>query len=210
MQVSSIELKQILQEEVHGEIALVVLGRRIKELKELDYSKQQINEDILDTLSGLGKGFMGLTGGLSGAAKESVIEFVIEKIAGAFDIRTDGLLAGTIKFAISNMTMDDWQAAIAGDCEKIAEILQKALTEHLLAKVISKTSRIIGLSLRKQLGVRPDTLDQMLGDSLEKMIRNLLHSYLFNTEFMQKITKTISEKICEIDLADAVQGAFSE
>ena len=39
MQVSSIELKQILQEEVHGEIALVVLGRRIKELKELDYSK---------------------------------------------------------------------------------------------------------------------------------------------------------------------------
>tara|TARA_R110000765_G_scaffold415081_1_gene515980 strand:- start:202 stop:834 length:633 start_codon:yes stop_codon:yes gene_type:complete len=210
MHVSSLELKQILQEEVHGEIALVVLGRRIKELKELDYSKQQINEDILDTLGGLGKGFMGLSGGLSGAAKESVIEFVVEKIAGIFNIRTEGLLAGTVKFAISNMTMDDWQAAIAGDCERIAKILQRALIEHLLDRVIRKTSRIIGLSLRKQLGVSPTTLDQLLGESVERMIRNLVEGYLFNTEFMQKMTKTISEKICEIDLADAFQGAFSE
>ena len=147
MHVSSLELKQILQEEVHGEIALVVLGRRIKELKELDYS---------------------------------------------------------------NMTMDDWQAAIAGDCERIAKILQRALIEHLLDRVIRKTSRIIGLSLRKQLGVSPTTLDQLLGESVERMIRNLVEGYLFNTEFMQKMTKTISEKICEIDLADAFQGAFSE
>ena len=210
MHVSSLELKQILQEEVHGEIALVVLGRRIKELKELDYSKQQINEDILDTLGGLGKGFMGLSGGLSGAAKESVIEFVVEKIAGIFNIRTDRLLAGTIKYAISNMTMDDWQAAIAGDCERIAKILQKAITEYLLRRITKKTARIIGLSLRRDLGVKPDYWAQLVGEGFEKIVGNYLHDWLFKQEFMQKMTDTISKAICDIDLAAAFQDAFSE
>ena len=202
MHVSSIELKQILQEEVHSEITLVVLRRRIKELKELDYSKQQINEGILDTLGGMGKGFMSLSGGLAGAAKESVIEFVIDKIAGKFGIRTDKLLAGTIKYAISNMTMDDWQAAIAGDCERIAKILQKAITEFLLRKITKKTARIIGLSLRRDLGVKPTLFTQFVGEGFEMMVGNYLHDWLFKQEFMQNMTDTISKAICDLDLGE--------
>jgi len=204
------ELKQVIQEEINNEISLIILEKKVKELEKSGCSKQEINEGVMDTLSGLGKGFMQLSGGLSGAAKESAIEWVIEKLADQFDINTDGLIASTVKYGIANMTLDDWQAAIAGDCERITKIIENAIIEKMVRAVVNKTSRIIGLSLRRQLGVPRDTLDHFVGESLEKLIGNMISNHLVNTEFVKSITSKISDEVCKIDLGDVVKQAMAQ
>ena len=205
-------LKNIIKEETQREVGLFLVEERFKELKEQGLTREQANIILIkefgvdDALNWLKK-MWGTKGGLAGAAKESVIEAILEYLIGALGLNPRGWLAGVLTKAIANMTMDDWEAVMDGDCNRVVTVIEEALTEEILDRLIRRLSSRLTRALTKSLGIRPDKIDDLLGRSLRRVVRNMLARYLVETKMLSGLIEQAADYICSIDIGEIVSAA---
>ena len=203
MNINATDLNQIIVEETKKEIKLYLFEQRANELKSQGLSKEQIritlvNEGILDML---GSG-----------AKQMIIERILAYLEEAMGFNPKGWFFRILNIAIANMKWpEDFQAIMSGECERIVVIIEEALGEDLLDRLISKLSEDVARILPARMGLNnPKALDKIVGGSIKDIARNMLADHLKEKGVIKDAIEGIAAWVCEIDLSDVVSGAMAE
>ena len=105
---------------------------------------------------------------------------------------------------------EDFQAIMSGECDRIVIIVEEALGEELLDRLIVKLSGDVAGILSKRMGIQADSLDKALGGSVRDIARNMLADYLKEKGVIKDALQGIADWVCEIDLSDMLSGAMAE
>ena len=209
MNINATDLNQIIVEETKKEIKLYLFEQRANELKSQGLSKEQVritlvNEGVLDMLgSGLGA--------LGSGAKQMIIERILAYLEESMGLNPKGWFFAVLNKAIANMDWpEDFQAIMSGECDRIVIIVEEALGEELLDRLIVKLSGDVAGILSKRMGIQADSLDKALGGSVRDIARNMLADYLKEKGVIKDALQGIADWVCEIDLSDMLSGAMAE
>ena len=211
MQTEPNSLNDIIKEETQREIGLFLIEQRFKELKARGLTREQTNRILIEEFSMEGawewmkKAWTSAQGGVLGAAKESIVEVVLEYLAESLGLDPRGWLIGVFTKAISSMSIEDWEAVMDGDCEQIVTVLEEALTEEILDRLIRRLTSDLSRSLSKRLGIRPGV--GAIGRGLRRVVRNMLAKYLVETEWLSELIEQAAEYVCSIDIGEVVSSA---
>jgi len=206
MNIEAADLNQIIVEETKKEINFYLLEQRVSELKSQGLSKEQIrttlvNEGILDMLSS------GL-GALGEGAKQMVIERILAYIEEKMGLNPKGWFFAVLNKAIANMDWpEDFQAIISGNCERIVIIVEEALGEELLDRLITKLTDDVAGIFSKRMGIQADSLDKIVGGSIKDVARNMLADYLKEKGIIKEAIAGIADWICEIEITELISPA---
>ena len=203
MNVNATDLNQIIVEETKKEIKLYLFEQRANELKSQGLSKEQIritlvNEGILDLL---GSG-----------AKQMIIERILAYVEEAMGLNPKGWFFSVLNKAIANMKWpEDFEAVMSGECERIVVIVEEALGEELLDRLISKLSGDVARILPARMGFRnPKALDKVVGGSIKDIARNMLADYLKEKGVIKDAIEGVADWVCDIDVSDLLSGFTSQ
>ena len=206
MNIEAADLNQIIVEETKKEINFYLLEQRVSELKSQGLSKEQIrttlvNEGILDMLSS------GLDA-LGEGAKQMVIERILAYIEEKMGLNPKGWFFAVLNKAIANMDWpEDFQAIISGNCERIVIIVEEALGEELLDRLITKLTDDVAGIFSKRMGIQADSLDKIVGGSIKDVARNMLADYLKEKGIIKEAIAGIADWICEIEITELISPA---
>jgi hypothetical protein len=217
MKINNTSFKQVIKEETETVVFLHMLQERTDYLKSQGLNKQQIRQSIINEsfLDSITDQLTSLWSMAPESIKQTVIEKVLEYIEGALGLNPKGWLMSVINKAVANMTSEDWEDILAGDCETISTVLIEALEEQLLDMLVIKLSSEVANTVYKLIGIRPDNLDSILvlgpGRALRDVVRNELFEWIKKQKIVENITNKISEFVCkyveDLDLFDTLKAA---
>jgi len=205
MNINAADLNQIIAEETKKEINFYLLEERISELKSQGLNKEQIRITMVN------EGLMSALGALKEGAKQMVIERILAYLEEAMGLNPKGWFLRVLNIAIANMKWpEDFTAIVGGDCERIVIIIEEALGEELLDRLIVKLSGDVANSLSKRMGIEADSLDDLVGGSMRDVARNMLADYLKEKGVIKDAIEGVADWVCDIDVSDLLSGFTSQ
>ena len=210
MNIEAADLNQIIVEETKKEINFYLLEQRVSELKSQGLSKEQIRTTLVNEggiLDMLSSGIAALGEG----ARQMIIERILAYIEEKMGLNPKGWFFAVLNKAIADMDWpEDFQAIISGNCERIVIIVEEALGEELLDRLITKLTDDVVDIFSKRMGIQQDSLDKIVKGSIKDIARNMLADYLKEKGVIKDAIQGIADWVCEIDLSDVVSGALAE
>ena len=174
------EEKKMLEE--HIRFNNIILKEH-KRLKKLGYSRETINEGLLDIISQLGSSFI----------KRWKKQFALNILA-KLGLHPQGFLADAIAEVFENMSVLDYRRYLGPEgCD--------ALTNLILVALLETSTNPIVDGVMANLGVNPTT-------ALYGTIKDAIETTLQEGDLFQSMSRQLAEYVCGIDVGDAV-AAFT-